>query len=91
MAGIVDERPVGGVGLGAEGAEGGGEGLAAEALGKRYGEAVGFQRLADQTGVGDRIGERGDVLIGAVADDEGDTLFGMRGAGRSEERRKGEE
>src|SRR5262249_22218357 len=51
-------------------------------------EARLLEQGRNRVGVLDRIGKLGDVLIGAVADDEGDALFGKGRAGRQGQRKQ---
>ena len=79
MTGIIHHRPIGLFGLGAELVQGREELVAGQIRRQRHGRKTEVaKRGRDQFGIARRIGERLHVLVGAVADDQGD----LAGAGR---------
>ena len=84
MAGEIDERHVGADRLVAEGAERGAHAVDVEVGRERHVEADALRARGEVGRVVHRVGERGDVGVGRVADDEGDALLlpgGQRGTG----------
>ena len=84
MAGIEEQRDIGAFGLLAELEQFFRHLVAAEVGAFHDVETDIAQHLGHRLGVDGWIGQRGDILVGAVADHEGDALVGEGGVGGNE-------
>ena len=80
VAGVVNDGDIGAAGFAGELAEGTTHCIEAEVGLVANVETEAGERLADRLGVVDRIGERGDVFIIGIADDQRHPLVGISGA-----------